>query len=190
MSVEVLTIFNPSVQGSTNSQGSTNDSSDSSSQQQVDALLAKIVRSQQGQNAGGTSNDTDGSDATGSAKPQGTGNLVADGQSALMGDEGKAMQEFNQKDPARFAAFQNALKGGDGNKAAGLLADAVNSGKLSKGDGAAIGAQLQQTANMYGGGRINDDARNKLADAIGVDVLTHGQTAAQVKMQSLFSPLH
>jgi hypothetical protein len=114
------------------------------------------------------------------AKP-GTGDLVKDGKSMQMADEGKAMADFNARDGADFQAMESQLSHGDGNAATKTLAKAVQSGKLSQSDAAAIGAQLQQTANAHGGGKIDDESRKALSDALGgADVLTPGKTRLEV----------
>jgi hypothetical protein len=125
--------------------------------------------------------------ATTPSAPNCTGDLVADGKGLQMADEGNAMANFNEKDPARFESFVQSLSHGDGNAAAHTLADAVTSGTLSKGDAAAIGAQLQQTANAHGGGKINSDASNALSQALdGINVLAPGKTRPQIAFENLF----
>ncbi|TKC77973.1 hypothetical protein FAZ69_32365 [Trinickia terrae] len=119
--------------------------------------------------------------------PKGTGDLVNDGKSLQMGDEGQALSNFNQQDPASFQAFQNALSHGDGNSACHILANAVSSGKISQSTGAALGAQVQQTANAHGGGKINGDASNALSSALGGNnVLTPGKTRGAIAFENLF----
>jgi hypothetical protein len=119
------------------------------------------------------------------AKP-GTGDLVNDGKKMQMADEGRAMADFNTYDATDFQAMESALSHGDGNSATKTLANAVTSGKLSQSDAAAIGSQLQQTANAHGGGRINDDASKTLSDALGgANVLTPGKTRTEIAFDNL-----
>lgn len=116
----------------------------------------------------------------------GTGDLVKDGKPLQMADEGKALANFNAQDGADFQAMESALSHGDGNAAAKTLANAVKSGKLSQSDAAAIGAQLQQTANAHGGGKISHDASKALSDALGgANVLTPGKTRAAVAFENI-----
>ncbi|WP_321857357.1 hypothetical protein [Burkholderia cenocepacia] len=116
----------------------------------------------------------------------GTGDLLKDGKSLQMADEGKALANFNAQDGADFQAMESALSHGDGNAAAKTLANAVKSGKLSQSDAAAIGAQLQQTANAHGGGKISHEASNALSDALGgANVLTPGKTRAAVAFENI-----
>ncbi len=116
----------------------------------------------------------------------GTGDLVKDGKPLQMADEGKALANFNAQDGADFQAMESALSHGDGNAAAKTLASAVKSGKLSQSDAAAIGAQLQQTANAHGGGKISHEASNALSDALGgANVLTPGKTRAAVAFENI-----
>lgn len=117
-----------------------------------------------------------------------TGNDLTQIGSALQtGDAQKAETNFKNSDPTDFEAMQNALTKGDGNTATNILAKAVSSGKLSQKDGAAIGAQLQQTANAHGGGVINGDAKNALKNALGgTDVIAQGhmRSVGQVVSQA------
>ncbi|WP_175711874.1 hypothetical protein [Burkholderia ambifaria] len=116
----------------------------------------------------------------------GTGDLLKDGKPLQMADEGKALANFNAQDGADFQAMESALSHGDGNAAAKTLANAVKSGKLSQSDAAAIGAQLQQTANAHGGGKISHDASKALSDALGgANVLTPGKTRAAVAFENI-----
>lgn len=120
------------------------------------------------------------------AQPGTTGDLVNDGKPLQQADEGQALSNFNQQDPAAFQAFQNALSHGDGNSACHILADAVSSGKVSQTTGAALGAQIQQTANAHGGGKINGDASNALKSALGgEDVLAPGKTRGAIAFENL-----
>lgn len=117
-----------------------------------------------------------------------SGNDLSQIGSALQtGDAQKAMTDFKNADPTDFEALQNALSKGDGNTATNILANAVKSGKLNQKDGAAIGAQLQQTANAHGGGVINGDAKNNLKDALGgTDVIAagHSRSIGQIMSQA------
>ncbi|PMS22589.1 hypothetical protein C0Z18_04525 [Trinickia dabaoshanensis] len=116
----------------------------------------------------------------------GTGDLVKDGKSMQMADEGKAMSDFNKQDGADFQAMESELSHGDGNAATKTLAKAVQSGKLSQSDAAAIGSQLQQTANAHGGGKIDDESRDALKNALGgADVLTPGKSRLEVAFDHL-----
>ncbi|MDR3096687.1 MAG: hypothetical protein LBV73_06390 [Paraburkholderia sp.] len=115
-----------------------------------------------------------------------TDNLVQMGNSAQQQGAQTAMQNFQSSDPTDFNAFMNALKSGDGNKATHILAGAVRSGKLDQADAAAIGGDLQQTANENGGGKINGMARADLASVLGQDVLAKGETRDQYAMQQEF----
>jgi hypothetical protein len=97
------------------------------------------------------------------------------------GDEAQALKDFNHNDEAGYLAFQNALRKGDGNAAAHQLTEEVKAGKLSKGDAAALGFNLQQTANQHGGGKINHKEAKALEDALGDNnVLAPGKTRAEV----------
>jgi hypothetical protein len=99
--------------------------------------------------------------------PTGGTNLNQDAQQLQGGDTQQAMGQWNSKDTAGFDAFNAALQKGDGNTACHDLADAVKSGKLTQAQGAAIGSQLQQTANQNGGGKISNEAGDALKDALG-----------------------
>jgi hypothetical protein len=136
--------------------------------------------------AGGTdgADDAEGTNdaaGTGTSAQPGTGNLVADGQSMQMSDEGKAMSDFNRNDGTDFQGMEEALKHGDGNTATQDLLNAVQKGELSHADAAAIGAHLQQTTNVFGGGQIDDGLRGELKDALGSDVLSQGLNQTQVE---------
>lgn len=97
----------------------------------------------------------------------GGNNLTQIGSALQQGGAQQGMTNFKNSDPAAFEAFQNALSTGDGNTATKILAGAVGSGKLSQTDGAAIGAQLQQTANANGGGTIDGISSAMLQQALG-----------------------
>lgn len=194
MSVELLTMpnrmFMPGYSSASTSDTSNNangSGGSGTSEDVLGALLASLAAEfaqSAGQNSGNTEpnaqsgeqngQSTSGGEPTATSSPD----LLAAGGSLQQADQSQAMENFNKQDPARFQAFMSALSHGDGNAAAHTLADAVSSGNLSQADGAAIGAHLQQTANAHGGGKINDDARNALKQALGADVLTPGHTRA------------
>jgi len=114
-------------------------------------------------------------------------NLTQIGSALQQGGAQQAMADFKNNDPAAFESFQASLAKGDGNSAAKTLAQAISSGKLSQADGAAIGAQLQQTANANGGGKINGQASGALSSALnGQNVLTQGheRSVGQVLSQA------
>jgi hypothetical protein len=121
---------------------------------------------------------------TGAQRPM-SGDLVKDGQPLLQGNESKALSNFNTQDSADFEAFEKNLSKGDSTDAAQDLTKAVQSGKLSKEDGAALGAQLESTAKQHGGGDVNPFAAMMLDHAVGSNVV--GNDSQMAKLGIVFT---
>jgi hypothetical protein len=163
-------------------------------EQEIEQLLMEITQEENsGSDSGsgsGTNTGTNAGTNTGTTTPTTqttptTDNLTQMGSAAQQQGAQTGMQNFQKSDPTDFNAFMSALQSGDGNKATHILADAVRSGKLDQSDAAAIGSDLQQTANENGGGKINGSARDDLANALGQDVLAKGETRDQYAMQQM-----
>ncbi|MFP3703523.1 hypothetical protein SB783_05925 [Paraburkholderia sp. SIMBA_009] len=153
-------------------------------EQEIEQLLMEITQEENSGSDSGSGSGTNTGTNTGTTTPT-TDNLTQMGSAAQQQGAQTGMQNFQKSDPTDFNAFMSALQSGDGNKATHILADAVRSGKLDQSDAAAIGSDLQQTANENGGGKINGSARDDLANALGQDVLAKGETRDQYAMQQM-----
>ncbi|PLZ01406.1 hypothetical protein CY652_16385 [Burkholderia sp. WAC0059] len=107
---------------------------------------------------GSTPTSSLGSTPAASSVP-GSTDLAADGQSLSSSNISSAMSQFAQQDPSGFQAFQNAMSSGNGNEAAGILSDAVQSGKLSQSVAGTLAPEIQTTAKENGGGTLNAQAQ-------------------------------
>ncbi|MDE1144643.1 hypothetical protein [Paraburkholderia tropica] len=159
-------------------------------EQEIEQLLMEITQEENSGSDSGSGSGTNTGTNTGTTTPTTqttptTDNLTQMGSAAQQQGAQTGMQNFQKSDPTDFNAFMSALQSGDGNKATHILADAVRSGKLDQSDAAAIGSDLQQTANENGGGKINGSARDDLANALGQDVLAKGETRDQYAMQQM-----
>jgi hypothetical protein len=113
------------------------------------------------------------------------GNLVTAGQPMVQQAEHKALNNFAKDDPSQFQAFESALSQGNATGAAQDLTQAVNSGALSRGDGAALATQINSTAEQYGGSAIGSAGAggplngaiiaDQLNQAVGSNVLSAAQ---------------
>lgn len=159
-------------------------------EQEIEQLLMEITQEENSGSDSGSGSGTNTGTNTGTTTPTTqttptTDNLTQMGSAAQQQGAQTGMQNFQKSDPTDFNAFMSALQSGDGNKATHILADAVRSGKLDQSDAAAIGSDLQQTANENGDGKINGSARDDLANALGQDVLAKGETRDQYAMQQM-----
>ncbi|MEK6293104.1 MAG: hypothetical protein V4793_17300 [Paraburkholderia tropica] len=159
-------------------------------EQEIEQLLMEITQEENSGSDSGSGSGTNTGTNTGTTTPTTqttptTDNLTQMGSAAQQQGAQTGMQNFQKSDPTDFTAYMSALQSGDGNKATHILADAVRSGKLDQSDAAAIGSDLQQTANENGGGKINGSARDDLANALGQDVLAKGETRDQYAMQQM-----
>jgi hypothetical protein len=138
---------------------------------------------------GGNSGPTAGNSSPGGTSNSNPSDLVAAGASLQQGDVQTALSDLNNSDPAAFQKLEADLSKGDGNSAVQDLVNDVNSGALSKSDAAAIGSDVQQTANAHGGGKINGTESNALENTLGENVLAKGETRGEIGAQNFFGAL-
>lgn len=112
----------------------------------------------------------------GSQGAQGSTATNAAGQT----DFANAVTDLHGKDQEAFDQFQKDANDGNGNAMVNdIIADYKN-GDLTKDQANSLALDVQQVANVNGGGKINKKERHKLQDALGNngDVITSGHTKA------------
>ncbi len=93
-------------------------------------------------------------------------------------DFAKSIDNLHSSHQDDFAVFQKHANDGNGNAMVNDIVNDYKKGDISKSDANALAVEVQQVANVNGGGKINKKERTKLETDLGNsdDVITNGHT--------------
>lgn len=85
--------------------------------------------------------------------------------------------------------FESVLAKGDGNAAVYRVKEGLNAKIIEPEEAIALAKQVQEAANVAGGGRINGEMRNALKEALGTDVdhISKGKIRPQMGWEKVWN---
>ncbi|CAB3764323.1 hypothetical protein [Paraburkholderia humisilvae] len=92
-----------------------------------------------------------------------------------------------QNDPDMLNKMQSDASNGDGNALVEDILNAYQKGDISKSDAESMLGDAQETANQNGGGRINQQERDKAESVLGEssDLISRGETRGELVLDDL-----